>query len=606
MRYPFSIFILLISIYTSFAQEITFPIYQEVVNTLVNTTKNCAVEFNTKIKLEKKADGYWVGVYTWDAAEFSYITSQQQLFWSAKEEKYKLVTFNIAEGRHSSITESQIETSFTTIPEFNPYNIHPFYGYKGWYHDVIKRYTDTEKNRSLKDFELYSLARAYSRYAKVLLDDPNQVSDGALADLLTSEANPERIDLYNSIVNKSIEYFHKTWIKNPNWKTVIGNIFIKYSNEVATQYHTLALHTKHEDALSVFKEKKLYTEELLAINTNLLNSCPLNAILWTFGDNTSLPMFYLQQVKGIRKDVVVINKDQLSLWRYIDYVTNPKIHSKPIRLDIDPAIYNKDNNSYIYVRNQTAALDLQALKLALTTDIDDRFFGATSISLPFGKDKLRLDFKASYLIKNEWISLFIFGHNQRPFCFTADFKVNNYAFTGNLNIKKHLHPVGLIYQLSEEEYTLASNEEVETRYDFITNQLEWFPIETLSDESSSIIFQQLWSMTTLARDLYNNGKTSQVIDLLDLSRENLPMDAIEGYYFLSNFVDLYFKADAPTKAETLIEQQFQILLSKDRLDQSAFRFVKLADYLLQERKTDKFNKTIQQLYLKPTDSPSEE
>ena len=84
------------------------------------------------------------------------------------------------------------------------------------------------------------------------------------------------------------------------------------------------------------------------------------------------------------------------------------------------------------------------------------------------------------------------------------------------------------------------------------------------------------------------------------------MDVIKDYYFLSLFVNLYFKANAPTKAEELIEQQFQILLPKDRLGKSAFRFVKLADNLLQERKIDKFNKTIQQLYLKPNDSPSEE
>lgn len=598
---------LLCSTYTSFAQKTTFPSYQEIVDTLVNTTKNCDVEFNTKLNLEKKADGYWVGVYTWDASKSSYTTSQRQLFWSAKEQKYKLVTFKVTEGRHSTITESQIEKPFNSIPEFNPYNKHPFFGYKGWYHDVIKLYSELEKKRSLEDFELYSLARAYSHYAKILLADPTEAPDGLLADFLTDKASPERIERYNSIENKGIDYFHQTYLKNPNWKTIVGNIFTKYSNEVVTQYQTLALHTKHEDALSVFKDKKLYTEELLAINTNLLKSCPPKAVLWTYGDNTSLPMLYLQQVKGIRKDIIVLNKDQLGLWRYINYTTNPKIHSKPILLDIDPAIYYNDNNEYILMRNLATSLDIQDLKLTLNSpDNGDRFFGTTSITLPFEKDTLSLSLKSNYLLKNAWISLFIFAKNQRPFCFTADFKIANYPLISNLNLKKHLHPVGLIYQLSKEQYSLATDTEIETRYDVITNKLKWFPIKTLSEESLSILNQQLWSMTILAKDLYNNDKNNQVIDLLDLCVENFPMDLIENYYFLSNFVDLYFKANAPTKAEALIEQHFQKLLPKDRLDKSAFRFVKLADSLLQEIKIDKFNKTIQQLYLKPIDSSSKE
>jgi hypothetical protein len=610
MLYRFFVLTFLFLTYASCVQATTFPKYQEIVETLIRTTKTCEVDFNsgTKLKVEKRADGYWIGISTWDFTLFSYTISQRQLFWSATTQKYNTVAFNVAKAELSTIFKNDILTPFSRNPEFDPYNINPFFGYEGWYHDAIKWYSDLEKKRPLEDFELYSLARAYSTYAEILLANTNEVRDAVLTDFLTGDkASPKQIEFYNLIKNKSVNYFHKTYLKNPNWKTIVGNIFIEYSNEVVTQYHTLALHTKHEEALKVFKGKDLYTKELLALTANTLKSCPTNAILWTSGDNISLPMFYLQQVKGIRKDVLVSDAYQLSLWRHVNYVTNPKIHVNPILLDIDPAIYNKNNNDYLRIKDIASNLELNDLKLALYSDEKDRFFSSKKITLPFQvKDKLSLDLKANYLIKNEWISLFIFAQNQRPFCFTVDFKISNYPFVEHLNIKKHLYPVGLVYQLAKKEYTITSDEEIETNYDIITNQLKWRPIKTISEGSRPTFYHQLWAITILAKDLCNNDKNQQVVYLLDLCRKNFPMDTALDSYFPFSFIDLYFKASVPTKAETLIEQYFQQLLTKDRLKKSEFQFVKGVDEILQERKIDKFNKTIQQLYLKPNDSLSGE
>jgi len=88
------------------------------------------------------------------------------------------------------------------------------------------------------------------------------------------------------------------------------------------------------------------------IGANYLLSCAPNSVLFTYGDNDSFPVWYVQDVEQVRADVRVANLSYIQAGWYIDMMRQKAFESDPLPLTLSPEKYLEGVRDQLPVSNR--------------------------------------------------------------------------------------------------------------------------------------------------------------------------------------------------------------------------------------------------------------
>jgi hypothetical protein len=291
---------------------------------------------------------------------------------------------------------------------------------------------------------------------------------------------------------------------------------------------------------------------------NYLNSCEPNAILFTNADNDTYPLWYAQEVEGIRTDVRVICLQFLSSEAYIDHLKKQQGKSAPLPISMENRQYKEGVRDYLqYVDyGLTDSVELSDLFSILTSDnkadqvqLNDgsfeNFLPTKKIKLTVNPDqviasntvsikdkeqittRMEWNFDGKYLLKRDLTMFDIISHNnwKRPIYFSSGVSEDTY-----IGLSKYLYLEGFAYRLlplkpssENKEKSEQTNNELAFQH-FEKFELNGFKQASCLDPESRRVLQNTWSFAnTLAINLIQEGKTGQANKVVSKSLNQLPL-----------------------------------------------------------------------------------
>lgn len=318
---------------------------------------------------------------------------------------------------------------------------------------------------------------------------------------------------------------------------------------------------------------------------NYLNSCAPNAIIFTNGDNDTFPLWYIQDVEGVRTDVRIVNLSLLNTDWYIAQMKRQAYESEPVPFSLtldevegskrdyvplvdkglpgyqnikDVIAFIRSNDPRAMVRTQSGGEVNFAPTKKFSIPVDSAFAVKSGMisereaammvkSVDFELDK-------NYILKNELMILDLLATNdwKRPVYFAITVGSESY-----LNLEDYFRLEGLAYRLvpikqdKPDEMGARGTVGTDIMYDNLMNKFKWGNMENpkvyLDENNLRMTMNFRNNFARLSSSLLEEGKRDSALAVLDKCQEVMPDATVPYNLFMLRIIDMYYRISVTPK-----------------------------------------------------------
>ncbi|MCX6322293.1 MAG: DUF2723 domain-containing protein [Bacteroidia bacterium] len=327
------------------------------------------------------------------------------------------------------------------------------------------------------------------------------------------------------------------------------------------------------------------------IGANYLKSVAPNAVLFTYGDNDSFPVWYVQDVEEVRTDVRVANLSYIQAGWYIEMMRQKAFESDPLPLTLGHDKYIEGVRNQLPVNNrvdkpvdlkevvQFAGLDDKKYMVDLSgrgdflnylpaskfiIDVDSAKVLSNGTVKKYFKDRLVSPMIWEYTEKDAFkgdlaiMDLLSTNKWERPIYFSTTVPSSQYK-----GLEKYFIQEGLAYRVAPvrtdkpEQGEFGMIDPV-VMYDNMMNKFKWGNAEDPSvylDENNRRMFSNFRRIFgTLGKDLLLRGDTVKAIEVVHRGLEIVPAEKMPNDFFSLGLAEVLIKAGKREEGEKLLSE----------------------------------------------------
>lgn len=338
------------------------------------------------------------------------------------------------------------------------------------------------------------------------------------------------------------------------------------------------------------------SQKTLARDTayNVLMSCDPNAIIFTVGDNDTYPLWYLQEVEEVRRDVRIVNLSLLGIDWYIEQLQNKINDADPVPMIWEFKDFKADKNNAVLVRPmqgvssanyydliemlQVIYSEHPQLQAELSTGEKIMTIPTANFSLDVNKEaviksgwvkpedssiienKIYFSIQDRAIYKNALGILNIIAGVardgwKRPIYFSAGFPGGN----DFQSLEEYLQLEGVTHKLMPIAFTNSSPQigafqhtNLDKSLDLFLNQYKWGGAETgkvYFDEKNKVMMMTYRiTAAKLANALTAADRKSDAVQVLDKALQSIPYSSYQYDQSIWMMIEAYYLCDQKEKA----------------------------------------------------------